>query len=84
MQINIWEYADERYAHLPFVKQYQKWCVVTTKEKWSLHFIDFDFVTDNLKKQNKKWFDVSKLSSTSRDRIYSAICEVSARSKKDN
>lgn len=50
----------------------------------SLYFIDFDFVIDNLKKHNKKWFDVSKLSSASRDRIYSAICEVSTRSKKDN
>lgn len=57
--------------------------MIAAKEKWSSNFIDFDFVINNLKKQNKTWFDVGKLSPASRDNIYSAICKVSMRSPID-
>ena len=81
--INIWDYADKRHDDCPICKQYSKCCVIAAKEKWSSNFIDFDFVINNLKKQNKKWFDVGKLSPASRDNIYFAICKVSMRSPID-
>ena len=48
--------------------------MVAAKEKWSPYLIDFDFVIDNLKNQNKKWFNIGKLSTATKDNIYSAIC----------
>ena len=58
--------------------------MVAAKEKWSPYLIDFDFVIDNLKNQNKKWFNIGKLSTATKDNIYSAICKVSVRSPIDD
>ena len=50
------------------------------KKKWTPFLKDFDFVIDILKKQNKKWFDVGKLSPETRNNIYLAICKTFVKS----
>ena len=45
-------------------------CCQRTMEK---EFIDFDFVINALKKQNKNWFDFGKISSENRNQIYVVI-----------
>ena len=50
--------------------------MMVAKEKWTPFLKDFDFVIDNLRKQNKKWFDVGKLSPATRNNIYLAIRKI--------
>ena len=59
--INIWSYAGK--PNCPMCSQYQRWCIQAAKEKWLSSFIDFDFVIQNLKRQNKKFFDFGRISS---------------------
>ena len=69
--INIWDYADK--PNCPICKQYQKWCITAANEQWEKDIIDFDFVINTLKKQNKHWFDFGKISSENRNQIYVVI-----------
>ena len=69
--INIWDYADR--PDDPICKQYQKWCITAAKEQWQDTFVDFDFAITVLKKQNRNWYDFSKMSSDKRNKIYIII-----------
>ena len=53
--------------------QYQKYCIQAAKEQWLSSFIDLDFVIQNLKRQNKRFFDFGKISSQDRNSIYVVI-----------
>ena len=62
--INIWEYANK--PNDPILIQYQKWCIEIVKQKWQPHYLDFD-VIQNLKKQNKKFYNFGNISSADRN-----------------
>ena len=69
--INIWEYTDK--PNDPILIQYRKWCIEIAKQKWQPHYLDFDYVIQNLKKQNKKFYNFGKISSAERNAIYRLI-----------
>ena len=69
--INIWDYANK--PDCPICKQYLKWCITAAKEQWENAFINFDFVINALKKQNRNWYDLGKISSANRNKIYLII-----------
>ena len=69
--INIWSYANKPVC--PMCNQYQKYCIQAAKEQWLSSFIDLDFVIQNLKRQNKRFFDFGKISSQDRNSIYVVI-----------
>ena len=78
--INIWDYADKKHSDCSVCKQYSEWCVMIAKEKWTRFLKDFDFAIGNMKKQNKKCFDVGKLLPATRSNIYLAICKTFVKS----
>ena len=43
------------------------------KQKWQPHYLDFHYVIQNLKKQNKKFYNFGKISSAERNDIYRLI-----------
>ena len=47
--------------------------MTAAKEQWSPYFTDFDFVINNIKKHNKKWFYFSRVLSESKNDIYKVI-----------
>ena len=55
------------------IKQYEEWCIQVTKTQWQNNYIDFDYVIENIKNQNRKLFDFGKISSADRARIYRLI-----------
>ena len=78
--INVWDYADK--PNCPICKQYQQWCISAAKEKWQDSYIEFDFVINCLKKQNKNWLDLGKISSAHRNQIYVVISKEKKEYKK--
>ena len=71
--INIWEYNDERHKNCPACKQYKEWSIKVVKTQWQNNYMDFDFVIDNIRKQNRKLFDFGRISSGNRSKIYRLI-----------
>ena len=71
--INIWEYNDERHKNCPVSKQYKEWSIKVVKTQWQNNYMDFDFVIDNIRKQNRKLFDFGRISSGNRSKIYRLI-----------
>ena len=69
--LNIWCYAD--WPNDPICVQYQQWCVEVAKERWSSQYLDFDYVIENLRKQNKKFYNFGKISSEDKNIIYRLI-----------
>ena len=68
--INIWEYNDETHKSCSVCKQYDEWCIKVAKTQWKNDYMDFDFVIENIRKQNRKLFDFGWISSENRSRIY--------------
>ena len=68
--INIWEYNDETYKNCLVCKQYEAWCIQLVKTQWQNNYMDFDFVIDNIKQQNRKLFDFGKISNQDRAKFY--------------
>ena len=66
--INVWDYADK--PNCPICKQYQN---------GQDSYIEFDFVINCLKRQNKNWYDFGKISSATRNDIYLYISRVTYR-----
>ena len=69
--INVRSYAD--YTDNEIFLRYQQWCVEAAFEKWSENYLDFDYVIDNLKKQNKKFYDFGRISCQDKNVIYRII-----------
>ena len=68
--INIWDYAYHINEKSCIVCQtYQGWCIVAAREKWLDQFINFDFIINNLQKQNRNWVDFDTFSSATRNQI---------------
>ena len=44
--------------------------MIAAREKWSDQLIDFDFVIDNLQKQNRNWVNFDQFSTAARNQIY--------------
>ena len=53
--INIWSYSE--YLTDPVLNQYCQWCVEVAKERWQPSFKNFQFVINNLRKRNRKFYD---------------------------
>ena len=68
---NVWCYTDR--PNDPICVQYQQWCVEVAKERWSSQYLDFDYVIENLRKQNKKFYNFGKISSADKNIIYRVI-----------
>ena len=69
--INILDYAyhvKEKGCNV--CQTYQGWCMIAAREKWSDQLIDFDFVIDNLQKQNRNWVNFDQFSTAARNQIY--------------
>ena len=71
--INIWDYSE--YPTDPVLNQYCQWCVEVAKERWQPSFKNFQFVINNLRKRNKKFYDFGKISSTDKNIIYRLITD---------
>ena len=65
---NVWCYTD--WPNDPICVQYQQWCVEVAKKRWSSQYLDFDYVIENLRKQNKKFYNFGKISSADKNIIY--------------
>ena len=73
--INIWNYSDCKNSNCFVCNQYRDLCVQAAYEKWSPDYKDFNAVINNLRIQNKSWFDVSKLCNDNKNDIYNVICK---------
>ena len=74
--IDVWSYSELcNTKSCSICPQYLEWSIQAAKQKWSLDFKDFNYIIDNLKKRNKNWFDVSKLSPETKDKLYDVICK---------
>ena len=71
--ISIWEYNDETHKNCPVCKQYEDWRIKVAKTQWQNGYMDFDFVIENIKKQNRKLYDFGRIISENRSRIYRLI-----------
>ena len=67
--INIWEYHDEKYKNCSICRQYQKWCIEAGECKWKDIYMDFDYVIENIRIENKKLFSFGKFPSANRENI---------------
>ena len=55
MLINIWEYNEPGCKNqCPVCIQYEKWCIEAAQEKWKAEYLDFEYVIQNLRRQNKQ------------------------------
>ena len=57
----------------PICVQFQQCCVEVAKEQWISQYLDFDYVIENLRKQNKKFYNFGKISSADKNIIYRLI-----------
>ena len=71
--INIWSYSE--YLTDPVLNQYCQWCVEVAKERWQPSFKNFQFVINNLRKRNRKFYDFGKISSADKNMIYRLITD---------
>ena len=71
--INIWEYHDLTHKNCPVCKQYKEWCIKVAKTQWQNDYMDFDFVIENIRKQNRKLFGFERISSENRSKMYRLI-----------
>ena len=69
--LNIWCYAE--YLHDPIFRQYSQWSVKAAEEQWRSTFLDFDYVINNLKNRNKKFYNFSNIYSADKNVIYRLI-----------
>ena len=69
--INVWSYAD--YPDNEIFLCYQQWCVEAAFKKWSKNYLDFGYVINNLKKQNKKFCYFGRIFSEDKNFIYRII-----------
>ena len=60
--INFWCYSENN-ENCPILKQYNDWSITALKKKLIKEYIDFDFVVEKLSQRDKKWVDVSRISS---------------------
>ena len=69
--INIWDYAYHiKEKGCNGFQTYLGWCTIAAREKWSDQLIAFDFVIDNLQKQNRNWVNFDPFSAATRNQIY--------------
>ena len=71
--INIWSYSE--YLTDPVLNQYCQWCVEVGKERWQPSFKNIQFVINNLRKRNKKFYNFGKISSAGKNMIYRLIAD---------
>ena len=58
MLINIWEYNEPGCKNqCPVCIQYEKWCIEAAQEKWKAEYLDFEYVIQNLRRQNKQLWE---------------------------
>ena len=58
MLINIWEYNEPGCKNQCLVCiQYEKWCIEAAQEKWKAEYLDFEYITQNLRRQNKQLWE---------------------------
>ena len=64
-------YSD--YPDNPIFVCYQQWYGKNAFGKWIPQYLDFNYVIDNLKKQNKKFYNFGRISSQDKNIIYRLI-----------
>ena len=58
MLINFWEYNEPGCKNqCPVCIQYEKWCIEAAQEKWKAEYLDFEYVIQNLRRQNKQLWE---------------------------
>ena len=65
--LNIWCYAD--YLNDQRINQYCKWCVEAAVEQWQPDFFDFQYVIQNLKNNNRKFYNFGRICSADKNVI---------------
>ena len=71
--LNIWGYTDAEAKKCNICKQYEIWCVEAAQEKWKAEYLDFKYVIENLRRQNKQFYNFGKICSVDRNVIYRLI-----------
>ena len=69
--INIWCYTDKQ--NDPIIAQNEKLCVEAAQEQWKLQYLDFNYLIENLRKQNKQFYNFGKICSADKNVIYRLI-----------
>ena len=70
LMINIWWYSDEHGTGCDICTTYKKMCVQALKKKWSDSYKDVNEVIQKLKKRDKQWCNISRISSAERHYLY--------------
>ena len=72
--INTWEYNEPGCKNQsPVCIQYEKWCIEAAQEKWKAEYLDFKCVIENLRRQNKQFYNFGKICSANKNVIYRLI-----------
>ena len=74
LMINIWSYSDDHGVGCIVCTTYKKFCIDALKKKWdNKKYKDVNEIIQKLKKRDKNWFNLSKLSSVDRHFLYYLI-----------
>ena len=69
--VNIWCYTDKK--NDPIIAQFEKLCVEAAQEQWKPLYLDFNYLIENLRKQNKQFYNFGKICSADKNVIYRLI-----------
>ena len=70
--LNIWCYAAD-YLNDQIINQYCKWCAEAAEEQWQPDFLDFQYVIQDLKNKNKKFYNFGRICLADKNVIYRLI-----------
>ena len=68
--INMWDYAH--YTNCP-CKRYYYFCAEAAAKKWLPRYLRYDYVTRQIKMQNRCFIDFGKISTERKNTIYALI-----------
>ena len=69
--LNVWCYAN--YLNDQIINLYCKWCLEVAEEQWQPDFLNFQYVIQNLKKKNKKFYNFGRICLADKNVIYRLI-----------